>query len=167
VPPLAGTVIRPYSEGDADALWDLKRGFERSLGEGTGDEDKTAAYRAKLDDDYRAGYLDWVERCVDETAAAVQVAERGGDPVGCAFVLPESMAYVWDAAVLNELFVVERNRGTDVGDALLESALAVARTQDLPLDRLVLDVDPENERALSFYERWGFEPWGEIVAREL
>jgi len=45
--------------------------------------------------------------------------------------------------------------------------LSVARDQSLPLDRLVLDVDPDNERARAFYDRWGFEPWGEMVAREL
>jgi len=52
-------------------------------------------------------------------------------------------------------------------DALLAAALSVAREQALPLDRIVLDVDRENDRAQAFYERWGFEHWGEMVAREL
>ncbi len=43
----------------------------------------------------------------------------------------------------------------------------VAREQDTPLERVVLDVDPDNERARAFYDRWGFEPWGEILARSL
>jgi len=43
----------------------------------------------------------------------------------------------------------------------------VARQQDLPLDRLVLDVDRENGRARAFYERHGFDHWGEVVARQL
>ena len=42
-----------------------------------------------------------------------------------------------------------------------------ARAQDLPLDRLVLDVDAENGRAYSFYRRHGFESWGEMGAKEL
>jgi ribosomal protein S18 acetylase RimI-like enzyme len=81
--------------------------------------------------------------------------------------LPERLAFVWDAAVVNELYVAADWRGTGVADALLATALEFAREQDLPLERVLLDVDPENERAAAFYERHGFEPWGEVVAREL
>ncbi len=159
-------MIRPY-QSDADALWDLKRGFELELGEGTGDDGKAATYREKLDDEYRASYLAWVDRCVAENDRCVQLAQRDGAVVGYVFVLPETLSHIWDGAVLNEIFVHEDHRGAGVADDLLEAALSVARDQALPLDRLVLDVDPENERARAFYERWGFEPWGEMVAREL
>jgi ribosomal protein S18 acetylase RimI-like enzyme len=158
-------MLRPYREGDP--LWELKQGFERALGSGTGGDGKAARYEGKLDSDYRDDYLDWVERCVAENERAVQVAERDGAVVGYVFVLPESLTYIWDAAVVNEVFVREAHRGTGMADDLMEAALAVARDQDLPLDRVVLDVDPDNERARAFYDRWGFEPWGEMVAREL
>jgi ribosomal protein S18 acetylase RimI-like enzyme len=161
-------MVRPYEPGDdADALWTLKRGFETGLGEGTGSAEKRERYDAKLTDGYRRRWLDWVARCVDEDDGCVQVAERGGDLVGYAFVLPESLAFVWDASVLNELYVEPAFRGEGVADALMEESLAVARGQDLPLDRVVLDVDGENERAQAFYERYGFEHWGEMVARDL
>ena len=74
---------------------------------------------------------------------------------------------IWDAAVLNEIFVAPEHRGGGVADDLMHAALALASDQDLPLDRLVLDVDPANERAKGFYDRHGFEPWGEMVARPL
>jgi GNAT superfamily N-acetyltransferase len=160
-------MARPYRGADADALWELKRGFELGLGAGTGDNGKAAVYREKLDADYRASYLAWVRRCVDGNDRCVQLAEPDGQPVGYVFVLPASLSHIWDAAVLNEVFVREADRGTGVADDLLAAALSVARGQNLPLDRLVLDVDPDNERARAFYERWGFEPWGEILAREL
>jgi len=175
-------MVRPYRESDADAFWALKRGFERGLGTETGDDGKATKYEAKLDDTYRHEYLDWVGRCVAENEQAVQVAEREGgerasdghgdaadrsDLVGYVFVLPASLSYIWDAAVLNEVYVAPAWRGTDVADSLLEAALSVAREQDLPMDRIVLDVDRENDRARAFYERWGFEHWGEMVAREL
>ncbi len=160
-------MVRPYRESDAETLWELKRGFELSLATDTGDDTKEATYREKLDDDYRASYLEWVDRCVAETDRAVQVAERDGEVVGYVFVLPESLAHIWDSAVLNELFVVEAVRGTGVADDLLDAALALARDQSLPLDRLVLDVDADNERAMAVYDRWGFEHWGEMVARPL
>jgi GNAT superfamily N-acetyltransferase len=159
-------MIRPVRRDDAEALWELKRAFELGLGDEGGD-DKAASYRAKLDEDYRSSYLAWVRRCQDENVRTVQVAEGEDSLVGYVFVLPESMAHVWDAAVLNELFVAPERRGTGLADDLLEAALSVARGQDLPLDRLVLDVDRENERARAFYDRWNFEHWGEMVARDL
>lgn len=160
-------MVRPYRTTDADALWDLKRGFELGLGSDTGDENKEAAYRGKLDADYRESYLEWVRRCVDENEHCVQVADSDGSLAGYVFVLPASLSHIWDAAVLNEVFVGERDRGTGIADDLMRAALSVARTQDPPLDRMVLDVDPENGRARAFYERWGFESWGEMVARDL
>ena len=167
--------IRLYdADADASALWVLKRDFELSLGSGTGGNDKAAAYEAKLTERYRTRWLAWVRRCVDEELGCVVVADTGstseseaGSLVGYAFLLPESLAFVWDAAVLNEIYVVPDGRGTGVADALLDAVVSHAREQDLPLDRLVLDVDPENERAQAFYHRHGFEAWGEMVAREL
>lgn len=158
-------MVRPYREGDP--LWELKRGFERELGSATGDEAKAEIYEDKLDEAYRESYLDWVERCVAENERAVQVTERDGSLAGYVFVLPGSLSHIWDAAVLNEIFVEPAYRGTGVADELMDAALAVARDQSLPIERLVLDVDPENARARAFYERRGFESWGEMVAREL
>ena len=160
-------MIKEYEPSDADDLWELKQAFERGLGAGTGGEKKAAIYDDKLDANYRETYLEWVGRCITDDRRAVQVAERDGEVVGYVFVLPESLAHIWDAAVLNEIYVSPEHRGTGVGDGLMEAALAYAREQDLPLDRMVLDVDRENDRAQAFYERWDFEHWGEMVARDL
>lgn len=170
--------LRAYDRTrDAEALWSLKRDFERSLGT---DPEKDAKYAAKLDDAYREGWLAWVDRCV-AAEPCVRVAEvpdgtdgdaTGGETadgslVGYLFLLPETHAYVWDAAVVNELFVAPGHRGTGLADALMARALAHARNQELPMDRVVLDVDRENERARAFYERHGFTHWSEMVSREL
>ncbi|POG55807.1 GNAT family N-acetyltransferase [Haloferax marisrubri] len=182
-----GVEVRPYEPGDADAFWELKRGFELGIGEGTGDDDKLSKYEAKLTDDYRERYLSWVERCATDDPGCVVVAEAvsddehgaggddnaddsdGGDAhlVGYAFALPEEMTFIWDAAVLNELFLDADYRGTGVADKLMEAVLDHARSQDLPLDRIVLDVDEANDRARAFYDRYGFDHWGELVARDL
>lgn len=176
--------LRPYDPGtDADGLYDCKLAFERGLGENTGGDDKAAAYEGKLTDGYRERWLAWVGRCVadDERCVTVAVAggddgtagrDRGGDGtagevVGYVFVLPERLAMIWDAAVLNELYVAPAHRGADVADDLMAAAVDLAVDQSLPLDRLVLDVDPANERAKGFYDRHGFESWGEMVARPL
>ncbi|WP_277553295.1 GNAT family N-acetyltransferase [Halobaculum limi] len=170
--------VRPFDSDDAASLWDLKRGFETGLGTGTGGDDKATKYEAKLTDEYRQAWLDWVDRCVDEQAATVSVAavdaaedsETAGDSpalAGYVFVLPESLSFIWDAAVLNEVYVRPAYRGTGVADDLMDAALATVRDQSLPLDRMVLDVDRENDRAQSFYDRYGFTHWGEMVARDL
>ena len=174
--------LRPYEPADGAALWELKAAFERSLG-GANDE-KAATYEAKLTDAYRERYLAWADDCVERDPGCITLAvadgdDASGDPepaataagdgeaVGYVFVLPADLAFVWDAAVVNELYLAPDYRGTGVADDLMAAAVAHARGQDLPLDRLVLDVDPENERAYAFYERCGFEPWAEMVAREL
>jgi ribosomal protein S18 acetylase RimI-like enzyme len=175
--------VRPYDPSrDATALWRAKRAFELGLGTEGGAE-KAAAYADKLTEDYRERWLAWVRRCVADDPGCVLVAEPGASAepapaddrptdaeprlAGYAFLLPERLAFVWDAAVVNELWVAESERGTGLADALLEGVLAHARAQALPLDRVLLDVDAENERAQAFYERHGFEPWGDLVAREL
>lgn len=176
-------MVRRYEHpDDFDALWDLKRAFERELGASTGGDEKEAAYEAKLDDAYRERYRAWVARCVEKDEGCIHVAEADADAgahdaggqtapadalAGYAFVLPDDLSMIWDAAVLNEIYVREDHRGTGVADDLLDAAVETAERQDLPLDRLVLDVDPGNERAQAFYRRHGFEPWGEMVARSL
>jgi len=159
--------LRPYDpNADRESLWALKAAFERELGAADGDE-KATTYEGKLTDTYRERWLAWVDRCVADDGRCVTVVERDDRLVGYVFVLPERLALVWDAAVVNELYIDPGRRGTGVADDLIAAATELAREQDLPLDRLLLDVDPGNERAYAFYERHGFEPWGEIVARGL
>ena len=168
------TEVRAYDpERDREGLWALKRAFELELGAGGGEE-KATTYEGKLDSTYRERYLAWVDRCAaDENC--VLVADAGADASGTGdrdlggylFLLPERLAFVWDAAVVNEVYVRPDRRGTGLADELMERAVEHAREQDLPLDRLVLDVDHENERARAFYDRYGFVHWGEMVARDL
>lgn len=159
--------IRPYDvERDRDQLWALKRAFELELG-GESDGEKADAYAGKLTADYRERYLNWVVDCVDESPDCVAVAAAEGALEGYAFLLPESLAMIWDAAVLNEIYLTPAHRGTGIADRLLRAVCEVAETQALPMDRVVLDVAPSNDRAIGFYERHGFEAWGDLVVKEL
>ncbi|GAA0665920.1 GNAT family N-acetyltransferase [Natronoarchaeum mannanilyticum] len=178
-------MVRRYEHpDDFDDLWDLKSAFERELGASTGGDEKEASYEAKLDRTYRERYREWVAECVEKDEGCIHVAAVDAEDqsatddddgqtasadalAGYAFVLPEELSMIWDAAVLNEIYVREPYRGTGVADDLLDAAVETAERQDLPLDRLVLDVDPSNERAQAFYRGHGFEPWGEMVARSL
>ena len=165
--------VRTYDpDRDREGLWALKRAFELELGAGGGDV-KESKYEGKLDPGYREGYLAWVDRCVDDedcvfvADASGAEGDADGDPDGYLFLLPERLAFVWDAAVINEVYVRPERRGSGLADALIGRAVEHARSQDLPLDRLVLDVDRENERARAFYDRHGFTHWGEMVGRDL
>lgn len=157
---------RPYdSDRESAALWELKERFERELGALDGGE-KAKTYEEKLTEKYRKRYLDWVEWCTERDARCVTVAETADGLAGYVFVLPEELAMIWDSAVLNELYVREPHRGTGLSDDLMEAAIECAREQDLPTDRITLDVDAGNERASGVYRRHGFEPWGELLARD-
>jgi len=153
---------------ERDELWACKRAFELGIGTETGGDAKQTAYEEKLDEAYRREWFDWVERCTDEDRRTVQVVPgEDGSLRGYVFVLPPSFRFVWDAAVLNEIYVKPGARGSGVADDLMDAAVEFARDMALPLDRIVLDVDRENPRARRFYEKWGFDHWGELVAREL
>lgn len=158
---------RPYDpERDSAALWDLKERFERELGALGGDE-KSDTYDGKLTDEYRERYLEWVAWCVERDPDCVTVADDGTDLAGYVFVLPEALSMIWDSAVLNELYVRESSRGTGLADDLMQAAHDCARAQELPIDRIMLDVDAENGPAGGLYARHDFEPWGELLARDL
>lgn len=62
-----------------------------------------------------------------------------------------------DRLVIGEIYVAEPYRGTGLADRLVERAVADAR--DHGCERVRLDVDVDNERAVAFYERTGFEDY--------
>lgn len=162
-------MCRAYDpKADETALWVCKRQFERELGSKTGQPNKETRYESKLTEAYRERYLEWAANCVSESPGCIQVApgdDRALD--GYVFVLPERFAMIWDGAVLNEFYVREHRRGEETAENLFEAAIDHVESQSLPMDRLVLDVDPDNDRARAFYEKHGFESWGELVARDL
>ncbi|WP_160135037.1 GNAT family N-acetyltransferase [Halococcus salsus] len=86
-------------------------------------------------------------------------AEIDGDLLGfIATNLGESPSiFEWpDRLLVNELYVREPYRGTGLAHDLMERARS--RADEEGCTELVLDVDVDNERALAFYEKVGFEP---------
>ena len=68
-----------------------------------------------------------------------------------------------DRLVVGELYVAEAHRGTGLADRLMERAERDARERDC--GELRLDVDVDNERAMAFYEKQGFEPYRKQLTR--
>lgn len=60
-----------------------------------------------------------------------------------------------DRLVVGDFWVRESSRGTGVADELMARAAREARESGCA--ELALDVDVDNERALAFYEKCGFE----------
>ena len=61
-----------------------------------------------------------------------------------------------DRLVVGDIYVREPYRGAGLARELIDRAAERARAADCP--ELALDVDADNERALAFYEKLGFEP---------
>ena len=62
-----------------------------------------------------------------------------------------------DRLVIGEIYVAAPYRGTGLADRFVERAVDDAR--DHGCGQLRLDVDVDNERAVAFYERTGFEDY--------
>lgn len=61
-----------------------------------------------------------------------------------------------DRLKIGDLYVREPHRGTGLAGDLVERAVEYAH--EVGIDEFSLDVDVDNERALGFYEKLGFEP---------
>ncbi len=61
-----------------------------------------------------------------------------------------------DRLVVGDLYVRDQYRGTGLAQKLMDRA--VDRAQEAACPELALDVDADNERALAFYEKLGFDP---------
>lgn len=89
----------------------------------------------------------------NETFALV----AGSPAVAVALVtLRPNVWYAGRVALLDELYVVPRLRSQGIGSTLIESLLALARTQGMHL--IEINVDEGDVDARRFYERHGFFP---------
>ena len=97
---------------------------------------------------------------LNDPAFEVRVAESDGQLVGYVKLGPPHLPFEprGEAAELRQLYVVEEMKGQGVAQALME--WVIERARDQRADYLYLSVFTENNRALRFYEKYGFEPEG-------
>jgi ribosomal protein S18 acetylase RimI-like enzyme len=112
---------------------------------------------------YRLGLLEsedyrlWI--AVDGGNGGSDLADDDGEFVGFVATDIDEAPTVFDRPdrlVVCDIYVREHYRGTGVARELVERARRRARESGC--DELRLDVDVENERAIAFYEKVGFEP---------
>ena len=116
-----------------------------------------------------AGFRDWltesiptdeniaasVERLIADPATEFLLAGAGGPPSGvCQLRYRHSVWTGTPDCWLEDLFVEEHARGTGVGRALVDAALAAARARGAA--RIELDTNETNLAAIALYERAGF-----------
>jgi RimJ/RimL family protein N-acetyltransferase len=142
------TAVRRATQHDASALVELAENVGREEGRwilGTG------PWRSASDE---RRYLRTIERYPD---AAVFVAEDGGRIVGRLSLSRDPHPASRHVADLG-LMVAESHRRKGVGTALLDEAVAWARSAGV--SKLELHVFPWNEPALGLYGAFGFEQEG-------
>lgn len=115
--------------------------------------------------DFRLGLLEeeshrtWI--AVDEESAGGTDGELAGfittdiDESPVVFDQP-------DRLVVGDIYVHEPYRGTGLAQDLMNRA--AERARETECGELTLDVDIDNERAIAFYEKLGFEPYRRQMA---
>jgi GNAT superfamily N-acetyltransferase len=111
----------------------------------------------------RGQYLGWLGR--DEYT--LLLAERDDEPIGYAVVSIGDGPATWDVgkrwAEIETLSVLESERGSGVGRALMEAASQVAK--EAGAAAVAVGVAHTNEDAIRFYEREGFESFYVLLVR--
>ena len=107
---------------------------------------------AQIDYMLARGYSrDALMRFVTERDAGLALARIDGDVAGfAAWYRPEP-----SATKLDKLYVLPRHHGAGAGRALIEHVVGVARNAGC--ERLTLNVNRDNAKAIRAYERSGFE----------
>jgi len=88
-----------------------------------------------------------------------EIEELGADLVGFVTTDVEECPNVFDGPdqlMIGDLYVAEEYRGSGLATRFIERA--AQRAEEAGCGELTLNVDVDNERALAFYEKMGFEP---------
>ena len=105
-----------------------------------------------------AGYAAFLESQAHDKQAIVLVADDDG-VVGYVYAAIEPLSWKdlrGECGFIHDLLVVEKARGTGVGEALLNRAIDWLRERRMP--RVVLGTAAQNDTARRLFERRGFRP---------
>ena len=146
-------IIRQAVPEDIAALSDLAcRVYAATFGHALSEAELTAALRETKSEACFRTVID---------TDAILIALKGDRLIGYAQICDMSLPVEGAAPgsqQLNALYVDPAFHGKGVGKALLDAVLVLPRVRDG--NTLYLDVWEENRRALSFYQRNGFEAVG-------
>ena len=148
-------VTRAARPDDAALLSELGASTFTETFEAANTPDDFAAYMA-------AAFSEDVQRAeLERDDTTVFFAEREGDVVGYVMLrerTPPASLALRDALEIARLYARKRALGSGVGAALMQRAIAEAAGRGK--DAVWLGVWDRNERAIRFYESWGFHRSG-------
>lgn len=147
--------IRPVGPADAERLADIaRRTFEATFAEGNTPDDLTTYVEQAFS----------VGRVLDEmhtSGSQFFFAENDGELLGYLKVNTgnaQTEAVQGASLEIERIYVNDEQQGRGVGKALLDFAVKEARRQGC--DAVWLGVWEKNPKAIQFYERQGFVPFG-------
>jgi ribosomal protein S18 acetylase RimI-like enzyme len=145
--------FRAASEADIPLLIRLVRALADEDGSTTFDPDRTQAAIHQL--------------LADPSLGEAWIIERGGDVAGYLVITwGFSLEFHGRDAFVDELYLLPALRGQGIGRLAIEHAAERCRTRGI--GAVHLEVDPENERAISLYRRSGFVQRGyRLMSRRL
>ena len=103
----------------------------------------------------------WINKCLHARNRVILIAERQNKILAHAIILIEKASpkmrayYTYDKkALLVHLYVDENNRRQGIGSALMKYAFEYLK--NLKVDFVDLECAPENDKALTLYNKMGF-----------
>lgn len=148
-------VMRAARPDDAALLTEIGASTFRETFESSNPPEDFAAYMA-------AAFGEPIQRAeLQDAATSVIFAERDGDTMGYVMLRerrPPSIVELDDALEIARLYVRQRALGSGAGAALMKQALMEAAGRGK--DAVWLGVWEHNDRAIRFYESWGFHRAG-------
>ena len=105
------------------------------------------------------GLEDW-EADLTDPAYLVRIGEVDGEPVAYLKLSPQKLPVETSrpSMVLDQLYVLKEHHGAGIAQALMDWALAAARSRGA--QELYLTVYVDNHRARRFYDHYGFQAVG-------
>jgi ribosomal protein S18 acetylase RimI-like enzyme len=153
--PAPPIVTRPARPEDAALLAELGASTFIETFESANTPENFAAYMA-------AAFGEAIQREeLEDPDTTVFFAEREGDVIGYVMLrerTPPASLGLEDALEIARLYARQRAVGSGVGAALMQRAIAEAAGRGK--DAVWLGVWDRNERAIRFYESWGFHRSG-------
>ena len=145
-------IIRPASSDDVGTIHRLLGDLARSIGAGS-------SYQSTPQDLHSAGFT-------DPPAYFALVAERGGEGLGLALYFYTFSTWRGRRGVyIQDLHVVETERGSGLGRRLVEAVAAHARRDGCTHLRLAVALD--NKKARGFYKKLGFTECADEMACQI
>jgi ribosomal protein S18 acetylase RimI-like enzyme len=106
----------------------------------------------------------FLEAWKQRVAKACLAAEENGEIVG-AIMAEEKMTFYKNSSYITSFFVKNEWQGKGVGKMLIEAALAALKKEGY--ENVSLTVALDNQKAISLYEKEGFEPFRMVYLKKL